>query len=333
MLAEKINELPPPSAPSADDHLSRLLPQSVEEPWYHEFLQNLKDTFNPPKLPPLEVTSKPVAVKSIWGMYQQDRKNWAFSVGLQVCVVILLGTVFSMKSVQDQVKQAVHMIDPNLAPFVPDMKVKKDQLAGGGGGGDRSPTPASKGKLPKIALKQFVPPEAVVRNLHPILTMEPTIVAPPDAPIPNINSNFLGDPLSKITEASNGIGAGGGIGSGNRGGIGSGNGAGFGPGSGGGYGGGVYRIGGGVSPPVVLHQVDPEYSEEARKAKYGGTVLLRLVVDKEGRVSNVQVVRSLGMGLDEKAIEAVNKWKFKPGMKNGIPVAVMATVEVNFRLL
>jgi len=92
-------------------------------------------------------------------------------------------------------------------------------------------------------------------------------------------------------------------------------------------------VGGGVLPPRVLHQVDPEYSEEARKAKYGGTVLLRLVVDATGHVRDVQVVRSLGLGLDEKAIEAVNKWKFQPGTKNGVPVAVMATVEVNFRLL
>jgi TonB family protein len=213
------------------------------------------------------------------------------------------------------------------------MKTAKNQLAGGGGGGDRSPTPASKGKLPKIALKQFVPPEVIVRNEHPKLTMEPTIVAPPDTPLPNVISPNLGDPLSRIAEASNGTGSGGGIGSGNRGGVGSGSGAGFGPGSGGGYGGGVYKVGGGVTSPQILHQVDPEYSEEARKAKYNGTVLLKIVVDATGRVRDVQVVRGVGLGLDEKAIEAVNKWKFKPGMRNGVPVAVSATIEVNFRLL
>jgi TonB family protein len=115
--------------------------------------------------------------------------------------------------------------------------------------------------------------------------------------------------------------------------VGAGDGAGFGAGNGGGYGGGAYRVGGGVSAPTVLFQVEPEYSEEARKAKYNGEVTLTVVVDATGRVKNVQVVRGVGMGLDEKAIEAVSKWKFKPGMKNGQPVAVMANIVVTFRLL
>ena len=92
-------------------------------------------------------------------------------------------------------------------------------------------------------------------------------------------------------------------------------------------------MGGGVSAPSVLYKVDPEYSEEARKAKYSGTVLLSLVVDAQGKAQNIKVVRSLGLGLDEKAMEAVMKWKFKPGMKNGVAVAVLATIEVNFRLM
>jgi TonB family protein len=304
----------------------------AEEPWYVTFVQNVKDTFNPPKLPPLDVTSKPVAVQSIWGLYAPQKKNYGYAALAVGIAITLAMTVFS-RQITQAVKTSMNLVDVNLAPYVPDMKVKKNQMAGGGGGGDRSPTPASKGKLPKLALKQFVPPEVVLRNEHPKLTMEPTIVAPPDTPIPNIKSPMLGDPLSRIAEASNGTGSGGGIGSGNRGGVGSGNGAGFGPGSGGGYGGGVYRVGGGVTSPQILHQVDPEYSEEARKAKYNGTVLLKIVVDETGRVRDVQVVRGVGLGLDEKAIEAVNKWKFKPGMRNGVPVAVSATIEVNFRLL
>ncbi len=316
---------------AADDHLSRLLPMTVEEPWYKSLYDNVRETFNPPKLPPLVLTSKPVAVKSIWGMYSPDKKNWGYSVAVIVGIIILLGTVFSTKVVQDQVKQLASI--DLIAPYIPEMKIKKNTLAGGGGGGDRSPTPASKGKLPKLALKQFVPPEVIVHNEHPKLTMEPTIVLPPDTPVPVVNSTTLGDPLSRVAELSNGTGSGGGIGIGNRGGVGSGDGAGFGPGHGGGTGGGAYRVGGGVSAPVILHQVDPEYSEEARKAKYSGTVLLRIVVDPTGRVTKAEVVRSLGMGLDEKAIEAVNKWKFKPGTRNGSPVPVLATVEVNFRLL
>jgi len=92
-------------------------------------------------------------------------------------------------------------------------------------------------------------------------------------------------------------------------------------------------MGGGVTAPTVLYKVEPEYSEEARKAKYQGTVELVIEVDTNGKPRNLKVVRSLGLGLDEKAIEAVEKWKFRPGYKDGHPVVVQAYVEVNFRLL
>jgi len=92
-------------------------------------------------------------------------------------------------------------------------------------------------------------------------------------------------------------------------------------------------VGGGVSAPVPLYKVEPEYSEEARKAKYQGTVILSIVIDEQGRPRDLKVIRPLGLGLDEKAIEAVSKWRFRPGYKDGKPVAVLATVEVNFRLL
>ncbi|HPT25633.1 MAG TPA: energy transducer TonB, partial [Bryobacteraceae bacterium] len=197
----------------------------------------------------------------------------------------------------------------------------------------RSPLPASKGRLPRADLKQFTPPVAVINNPNPKLMMEPTILVPPDVPLPNINMAQYGDPLARIGPASNGPGSGGGIGSGSGGGVGSGRGGGFGPGEGGGVGGGVFRIGGGVSAPVPIFKVEPEYSEEARKAKYQGTVLLAIVVDVDGTTRNIRVLRTLGMGLDEKAIEAVSKWRFRPGMKGGQPVPVQANVEVSFRLL
>jgi TonB family protein len=95
---------------------------------------------------------------------------------------------------------------------------------------------------------------------------------------------------------------------------------------------GVYRVGNGVSAPAVLYKVDPEYPEEARRAKISGTVVMLLIVDASGNARDIKVVRSLGLGLDEKAIEAVNKWKFRPGYKNGQAVAVQATIQVNFRL-
>jgi TonB family protein len=95
----------------------------------------------------------------------------------------------------------------------------------------------------------------------------------------------------------------------------------------------VYRAGAGVTAPTLLYKVEPEYSEEARKAKYQGVVVLSVIVDPAGRVTNPRVIRSLGLGLDEKAVDAVRKWKFRPGYKDGRPVAVTAEIEVSFRLL
>ena len=88
-----------------------------------------------------------------------------------------------------------------------------------------------------------------------------------------------------------------------------------------------------MSAPSIVYRVEPTYSEEARKAKYQGSVFIQIVVDENGDVKDIRVVRPLGLGLDEKAIEAVAKWRFKPGMKDGKPVAVIANVEVSFRLL
>ena len=88
-----------------------------------------------------------------------------------------------------------------------------------------------------------------------------------------------------------------------------------------------------MSQPVPILRVSPDYSDEARKARYSGSVLLTIVVDVSGRTRDIRVVRSPGMGLDEKAVEAVRNWRFKPGMKDGKPVPVIATIEVNFRLL
>src|ERR1019366_1291684 len=95
----------------------------------------------------------------------------------------------------------------------------------------------------------------------------------------------------------------------------------------------IYKTGGGVKAPSLLSKVEPEYSEEARSAKYSGTVLLKVVVDVDGLAKNIEVVNSLGMGLDEQAVLAIQRWKFKPGEKDGVPVPVMAQIEVNFKLM
>jgi len=314
-----------------EEELNLLLAPEVEEPFFRSLARNIKELIHPPKLPPLELTSHPVAVKEIWGSYEgQGKRAGLTSFLIHVCVIGLLFLLGTSKAVQQVVKQQIDLIAPNIAPYKP--AVKKGEMHGGGGGGDRSPTPVSKGKLPKLANKQFVPP-MISHVENPKLVMDPTLIIPPDANIPKVDSPNLGDPLSKSGLASNGFGSGGGMGSGRGGGVGPGSGPGFGPGSGGGMGGGVYKIGGGVSSPQLLFKVEPEYSEEARKAKFQGTVLLYVEVDEKGLPRNIKVIRPLGLGLDQKAIEAVEKWKFTPGKKDGKPVAVQAQIEVNFRLL
>lgn len=306
----------------------------AEQPWYKSFGSNVKDLLFPQKLPPLQVTSTPVQVRDIFGKDEYKSRSQAISVAVHVCLVALAFTIGTNKTVQNAVKNSVQVFTPvDIEPYIPKAPVKDQAMGGGGGGGDRSPLPPSKGRLPRQSLKQFTPPMAVVNNPNPKLVMEPTILVPPDISLPNVNMPNYGDPLAKLGPPSNGPGSGGGIGTGSGGGVGSGRGGGFGPGEGGGVGGGAFRIGGGVSAPVPILKVEPEYSEEARKAKFQGTVLLAIVVDEDGRTRNIRVVRSLGMGLDEKAIEAVSKWRFRPGYKDGKPVPVQANVEVNFRLL
>jgi len=95
----------------------------------------------------------------------------------------------------------------------------------------------------------------------------------------------------------------------------------------------VRRVVGGVSAPVAIYKIEPVYTEEARKAKFQGAVGLSITVDERGLPRNFKVVKPMGVGLDEKAIEAVQQWRFKPAQLNGKPVAVLAAVEVNFRLL
>jgi TonB family protein len=315
-----------------DVHLKRLAEEAAPGGLFVSLYAGIKEALFPPKLPPLKVTSKPVQVKDIWGLYGHQKRSYLSSMVIHVAVVTLAFSLATNKQVQVGVQRAVTLIAPDISPFIPQTP-KPKQMGGGGGGGARDPLPASKGKLPRVAPRQFTPPTAVITNPNPKLVMEPTIVVPPDVNLPNVNMAQYGDPLGRIGPPSSGPGSGAGIGSGSGGGVGSGRGPGFGPGEGGGFGGGVYRAGGGVSYPVVTYKIEPEYSEEARKAKYMGTVLLYIEVNERGLPQNPRVVRALGMGLDEKAIEAVMKWRFQPGRKDGKPVTVAAQVEVNFRLL
>lgn len=284
-----------------------------------------------PPPPPQRPDVLPTLFGEGQGLYPQRKETFLYSfLAHMIMAGLLIWSGHWVYSHKEEIKQQVTNIVTDISPYVP-MQVSKTKAGGGGGGGDRDKLAAPKGALPKLSKEQITPPAVVIRNDNPKLAVDPSVVVPPEIKLPTTGS--LGDPLSKIMgPPSNGTGAGGGIGSGYGGGVGSGTGPGVGPGHGGGYGGGAYRVGGGVSAPKAVYSPDPDYSEEARKAKYQGTVVLWLVVGSDGKPHDIRVQRALGMGLDQKAIEAVREWRFEPAKKDGQPVPVMINVEVNFRL-
>jgi TonB family protein len=156
--------------------------------------------------------------------------------------------------------------------------------------------------------------------------MDPALLGPPDLKVSSPNMSTYGDPLASAYSDS--------LGHGNGTGIGSGTGGGLGPGEGGGTGGGAFRAGvNGVGIPICLYCPIPQYSDEARKAKYQGTVVLQVTITPDGRAINISVVKGPGLGLEEKAIEAVKGWKFKPAVgPNGKIVPTIVPIEVTFRL-
>lgn len=332
--------VPSPSGLAGRTSTLELL-METQQPMWKSLFRNLKEALFPEKLPPLKLTSRPVAVREIWsrGNPQRAAAGSLTVHGLFIGGLIALTIFMTRSPVIEKPKEQVTLIAPPLSDYQPVMQpqvVHKQELAGGGGGGERAKIFESKGHLPKVAPQQFTPPTVEIRNDHPKLAMEPTVVAPPNVKLPdNPNLPNLGNPMSARVSGplSNGTGAGGGIGSGDHGGVGSGTGPGHGPGQGGGFGGGIYKIGElGVQAPVPKFTPDPDYSEEARKAKYQGTVTLYAIIGQDGKPRALKIVHSLGMGLDEKAMEKVRTWLFEPGKKDGQAVAVAMNIEVDFHL-
>jgi TonB family protein len=214
------------------------------------------------------------------------------------------------------------VVDHKDPPHIP-VYLKPFPSPAPGGGGTRSETPPSKGPLPQFARRQWIPPVPPSPNLNPELVVPPTLLDPNAPLLTNVVLTQYGDPLGTVGPPSGGQGQKG-IGNGGRDGIGDGDGA--------GAHGGPIR-GSSISGPTPIFTPDPEFSEEARKARLQGTVVLVIDVDVSGRATNIRVRQSLGLGLDERAIEALHKWRFRPAQQNGKPVVVPATVYVNFRLL
>jgi TonB family protein len=300
------------------------------------FWGNLRELIFPRRLPPLKGSSQPVPVPEIWSKNTQFTRVQALSIAFHVVVLVLIIVPLLPELMSPPITQAkgynVTQLDipsPYLAKLAPAAK----KAGGGGGGGEHNPVPASRGKLPKFSWTQLTPP-SVKPPENPRMAVTPTVLGPPNLLLPSPNAANWGDPLAKTFNDSSGPGGGGGIGSGYGGGVGNGNGGGVGPGEGGGAGGGIFNAGtGGYGNPVCLYCPTAQFSDEAVKAKYQGVVDLIAIITADGKASDIHVVKGLGMGLDEKAIEAVRTWRFKPALgPDGRPAPVRQLIEVTFHL-
>ena len=264
-----------------------------------------------------EETSQPFAFAERVATRASAASMWG-AVAAHAAVILVIFTV-AARHIQTTAPGKMVMTQLT-APHLP-VAPKLDRI--GGGGGQHDLAPVTQGHLPRVAQQQIVPPMAPP-TIAPKLAVEPTVVAQLDLKMADSTMPNIGNPNSSLKGFSLGVGSGTGIGSGD--------GSGIGPGSGGNAGGGVMHSGGSVSAPVPLYEVDAEFSEEARKAKFSGNVEIYLVVDEHGNPTHIRVTRGVGMGLDEKAIEAVRQYKFKPGMLNGKPVKVDMNIEVDFHI-
>lgn len=197
------------------------------------------------------------------------------------------------------------------------------------GGGQRETLPASQGRLPPRPTRRlFIPPMAHILNDHPVLALQQAILLDTEVPVPELATGRIGNPFALDAILSGGRGGPAGIGEGGCCGVGNQNGS---------------QMGGAapprsarpkqVTPALLLYKIEPEYSDEARKAKLQGVVVITAEIDTAGLTRNLHVARPLGLGLDEKAIEAAARWRFRPALADGRPVASMVTIEVSFRLL
>jgi periplasmic protein TonB len=253
----------------------------------------------------------------------QSKTALLLSVAIHVTVVILMFTVVYVAEFHPLIRPLSNVV---TAP--PPVKLRLLLAgAGAGGGGMRVPVPPTKGDLPKPVPRPFVPPAPNPPEAK--LYLDASIDIPLEqAPKPQFGT--VGDPLAAAFTGSPGPGGPGGIGAGDGPSIGNRRGPGYGSEPGSGI---SARSLLGVTAPVVVYRVDPEYSEEARKAKHQGTVVVTVEIDQTGKPSNLRVLRALGLGLDQRALEAVAKWRFRPARKDGRAVPFPATIEVNFRLL
>lgn len=271
----------------------------------------------------LRITGRALFASAEIGKARRSAASLWTAVGVHAAAIALIAFAVAAQVHGPAVKPAHEVTLTDLTPPPPPPVLPKNDRMGGGGG-HHDLTAATEGRLPRFSEQQIVPPMQPPK-IQPMLPVEPTLVMQPDLKMASNSMVNLGDPNSNLKGVSLGTGSGTGVGSGS--------GAGMGTGSGGNTGGGLYHVGGSVRKPELIYQPEAEFSEEARKAKFSGNVEVYLWVDEQGNPSHIKVTRGVGMGLDEKAVEAVRQYKFKPATQNGKPVKVEVYIEVNFTIL
>jgi protein TonB len=285
-----------------------------EKPIWADLYANIRDIFFPPKLPPLVLTSTPIPVPDRMAV-KRNPVAVGISATFNAAIVLLLIFLGIKTIIKPAPPVTVTPVD-----ITTDYQGPKAPSAAGGGGGSPDKSEAIKGKIPPRAKPLDMEPK-LVQPPTPTIDVQKDIVIPDNPTLPNFGVSNSAN--VKLASGGNGSGMG----------LGSGSGDGYGPGTGGNIGGGLYHIGGGISAPVLLYSIDPEFSDEARRAKYQGSVTVSIIVDVHGNPQNPRVTHPLGMGLDEKAIEAIMKYKFKPALKDGkTPVPVVMNVLIDFHL-
>jgi periplasmic protein TonB len=293
---------------------------------------SIRDALFPSRLAPLELTSTPIPVPDRLAV---RTNRWAVGTSTIMNVGALAMVLFmGVRAVIHPVPTPAPSHNLNLSDFTLFMPRAGHTSGGGGGGGSNDLLDPVTGKLPRFEKTPITPPQVPLLDqpklaIDPAIAVQPEIKLPDNPSMPNIGVHAS----TMVSLASNGPGTQAGIGAGEDGGVGPGRGIGLGPGFDRGFGGSIYRPGiGGVSNPIAIVSPEAEFSDEARRAKYQGICMVSIIVDSNGYPQNPRILRSLGMGLDEKALDAVRGYRFKPAMKDGKPVPVMITVEVNFRL-
>lgn len=278
----------------------------------------------------LGVVERPPELRFLFEEQEKQRLGGAFGVSVLSHAAFILLALLVVRLLPDSVTEAIL---PDRLPREIVWLAEPGAGGGGGGGGNQMKEPPKKAELPG---KQEVTVPAIKPAAPDLKTEEPP---PEDLNIPakTLGADKLVMPgvlQSDAVTLSQGTGTGGGGGTGSGTGIGAGQGSGLGAGTGGGTGGGAYRPGNGVTLPRVLREVKPQYTADAMRAKVQGTVWLECVVNSDGTVGTVEIVRSLDQtfGLDAEAVKAAKQWRFAPGTRFGEPVAVLVTIELTFTL-